>query len=198
LEGFASGLVVGLLVSVPVGPVAVYCVRRALARGVFQAGLSGLGAAAADAIFATIALFAAETFADELAEHARLLRLPGALLLAGFGLLLLRRAGRNDLRDDRGRGAVRAAAATFGFALANPLTILAFSAAIVVVQTILPSSPNRLALIAGVFAGSTTWWFLVSALAAGVGLRRIHLTVVDRVAGGLLVLGSGVSLAAAF
>src|SRR4026207_2057232 len=50
-----KGVLVGILIAVPAGPVGVLCIRRTIFHGRLAGFLSGLGAATADAVFGVIA-----------------------------------------------------------------------------------------------------------------------------------------------
>src|SRR5919205_3153025 len=54
---FVRGLVVGLAVAAPVGPIGVLCIRRTLADGRLAGLATGLGAATVDAFYGGIAGF---------------------------------------------------------------------------------------------------------------------------------------------
>jgi len=48
---FLKGIVIGFLISTPVGPIAVLCMQRTLKGGRIHGVVSGLGAATADAVY---------------------------------------------------------------------------------------------------------------------------------------------------
>lgn len=52
-----KGIILGLSIAAPVGPIGVLCIRRTLAQGRISGLLSGLGTATADAIYSIIAAF---------------------------------------------------------------------------------------------------------------------------------------------
>jgi threonine/homoserine/homoserine lactone efflux protein len=54
---FPRGVIIGLSVAAPIGPMGVLCIRRTLTRGSLNGFVSGLGVAAADACFAAVAAF---------------------------------------------------------------------------------------------------------------------------------------------
>ena len=60
LKGFA----LGLSIAVPVGPIALLCIRRTLTQGRSAGWATGLGAATADAIYGSLWAFGL-TFASE-------------------------------------------------------------------------------------------------------------------------------------
>ena len=51
------GLAIGLAVAIPVGPIALLCMRRTLERGFLIGFGTGLGAAVADLLYSSIAAF---------------------------------------------------------------------------------------------------------------------------------------------
>ncbi len=92
IEALASlgvGLGVGLLVSAPVGPVALLAIRRSLSDDRAGALATGLGAALADVGVAALAVLGAA------ALQASLQRLQAILMLAGGAALLI--AGLSSL-----------------------------------------------------------------------------------------------------
>ncbi len=54
---FLKGLLIGLAIAAPVGPIGVLCIRRTLAEGRATGFVSGLGAATADAFYGAVAGF---------------------------------------------------------------------------------------------------------------------------------------------
>ena len=69
LAFFLKGIVVGVVIAVPVGPVGVLCVHRSILEGKLAGFVSGLGAATADAIFGIIAAFGLTFVADWLMSY---------------------------------------------------------------------------------------------------------------------------------
>jgi threonine/homoserine/homoserine lactone efflux protein len=55
IELFLKGLLIGFIVSVPLGAIGLLCVQRTLNKGRKSGFFSGLGAASADTIYALIA-----------------------------------------------------------------------------------------------------------------------------------------------
>ena len=103
-----KGVVVGLIIAVPAGPVGVLCIRRTIFNGRLAGFISGIGAATADAIFGIIAGFGLTFVSDLLLDYQEWLRLGGA----GFLLLcrdqgLYRRAACRDAVAARPGNAAR-------------------------------------------------------------------------------------------
>ena len=53
------GLIIGVLIAAPVGPVNIVCIQRTLERGFWGGFAAGLGAVLADGLIATIAAYGA-------------------------------------------------------------------------------------------------------------------------------------------
>jgi threonine/homoserine/homoserine lactone efflux protein len=84
-----TGLVVGVLIAAPVGPVNVVCIQRTLERGFWGGFAAGLGAVLADGLIATVAAFGVTAISGMMEDHKNKLRLIGAAVMIVFGLRLL-------------------------------------------------------------------------------------------------------------
>src|SRR6202007_984492 len=82
---FLTGILVGVVIAVPVGPVGVMCVRRTILEGKLAGFVSGLGAATADAGFRLIAASGLTVVSDWLLGYQWWLRGAGACLLLLIG-----------------------------------------------------------------------------------------------------------------
>jgi len=174
---FWKGLIVGMVVAAPVGPVAVMCIHRAIAQGKLAGYVSGLGAAFADAIYGAVAAFGVGFLMGPLLDHNDWVRGGGGFILCLIGLrsMLTRRtpapATRN--RDKLLSDFVSA----FFVTLTNPATIISFAAifAAVNIPNIADHPRLGLALTLGVLAGAAAWWFALTTVAA-----LFHGRVADR------------------
>ena len=81
---FVKGLIIGFALSAPVGPIAAICVQRTMNRGRFAGFLSGLGSAAADAVYGTAAAFGASFLGEFLLEHGSWMQKVGGAILVGI------------------------------------------------------------------------------------------------------------------
>ncbi len=83
---FFQGLLLGLSIAAPVGPIAILCIRRTLALGRGVGLASGLGSATADGLYGCVAGFGLTAIADFLTQHALWFRVGGALFLGYLGV----------------------------------------------------------------------------------------------------------------
>ena len=165
-----KGLIVGLLVSVPLGPIGILCIQRTLNKGRLSGFISGLGAASADTIFALVASFGLTIIINFLREQQIYFQVAGGFIVLYIGLrifytnpakqLKLQRMNKTMLSQDF--------VSVFLLTLSNPLAILLFlgvMAAINVARDALPL-PQIFLFLAGIFSGSAAWWFFLTALAS--------------------------------
>ena len=202
---FVKGLVVGLVIAAPVGPVGVLCVRRTLAYGPAVGLLSGLGAAAADAFYGFVAAFGVTFVSDFLIGHGVAFRLVGGVILLGLAIKTFRAAPAHESGPPQATTLVSALGSTFVLTLTNPITIMAFAAIFAGLGLAGASAGYAAAsvLVLGVFLGSAVWWLGLSG-AVGVFRASIEpnsLRWVNRISAaliaafGITALISGLSMA---
>jgi threonine/homoserine/homoserine lactone efflux protein len=80
------GVLIGVLIAAPVGPVNIVCIQRTLERGFWGGFAAGLGAVLADGIIATVAAFGASAISGFMRDHQLKIELAGAIILTAFGL----------------------------------------------------------------------------------------------------------------
>ena len=194
LPFFVRGILVGVAIAVPVGPIGVLCVRRTILYGVVSGLASGLGAAIADTLFGCVAVFGLTAVSDTLLAHQAWLKLSGGAFLCAIGLRSFTTDPKPPARGLNHRSLLSDFISTFLLTLTNPVTILALAAifaALGVVGDALDGG-NTTRLVSGVFVGSSAWWLLLSAIALPIRgrLDPNHLEWVARIAG-VLLLASG-------
>jgi threonine/homoserine/homoserine lactone efflux protein len=200
LAFFLKGIVVGLVIAVPVGPVGVMCVRRSIFEGRLVGFVSGLGAATADAVFGIIAGFGITAVADLLLDYQGWLRAVGGCILLLVGVHSLRAKPQAQLDSPPDPESLSwDFVSTFVLTLANPITILAFLGifAAIGLSGAEATFVHAAILVLGVWGGSLIWWLALSFGLAGFArsFEPRHLAWVNRGSGSILLL-SGLALLA--
>lgn len=189
-----KGLIIGLSISVPVGPIGILCIRRTLSRGRMVGFLSGLGAATADGLYGAIAGFGLTFLVDFLIGKQIWLRLIGGALLCILGAktFLSKPAEQGTPVDGNNRW--HAYLSTFFLTLTNPLTILFFVAVFAGLGVGSEGGHYLLAgiLVSGVFVGSAMWWLILCGFTGLLQklLNPKRLQWLNRISG-LIILGFG-------
>lgn len=186
---FLRAFVIGISIAAPVGPIGVLCIRRTLSNGKLAGFLSGMGAASADMVYGAIAAFGLTVITNLLVENAFWLQLVGGLFLLFLGVKTFLEKPAEQAAQAKQGGFLSMVLSTFFLTLTNPLTILSFAA--IFAGTMLGKSMGSpLVMVAGVFAGSASWWL---ALSLGVGLMRerlnqTHMMWINRISGTIIIL----------
>jgi threonine/homoserine/homoserine lactone efflux protein len=189
-----KGLVVGLSIAAPVGPIGVLCIRRTLDRGRLSGLVSGLGAASADMVYGSVAGLGLTLISDFLVDQQRWLPLVGGAFLLYLGVkTLLAKPGEQALEVE-GKGLLGMYASTFLLTLTNPMTILSFAAVFAGLGLAEAERRGAATLVAGVFMGSALWWLTLSGIVSLVRHRVSGSTMlwINRISG-LLIGGFGVA-----
>jgi threonine/homoserine/homoserine lactone efflux protein len=192
-----EGILIGFVVAVPVGPLGLLCINRALALGAVCGLASGLGVATADALAAGIAALGITLISGFLVEHQTALRFLGGIFLCYLGYKIYCTRPRTQPPPSNVGGLFSAYATTFVLTFSNPVTILSFVAIYAGwgVESLRGHYLGAAVLSLGVFLGSALWWVLMF-----VGLSLFHEIFSARVLGvvhkvsGTIIAGFGVIL----
>jgi threonine/homoserine/homoserine lactone efflux protein len=88
IEIILKGILIGLFVSVPMGPIGMLCVQRTLDRGRKYGIATGLGATSSDLIYTLVALFFIGFVEPFLENNKLLIQIAGSLIVIGFGIFI--------------------------------------------------------------------------------------------------------------
>ncbi|MDD3183456.1 MAG: LysE family transporter [Alphaproteobacteria bacterium] len=180
---FVRGLVLGVIVAAPVGPVGLLCIRRTIQKGLVIGFATGFGAAFADAFFSAVAAFGISAITVVVQAHRDALHVIGGVILLFIAWHMWRDKPRQANAEEvetkylkrahiKIGGALMALTTSFVITLTNPATLFGVLA---VVATFggLKSSAEASVIILGIFLGSSLWWAMLS---GGVSLLRGHFT----------------------
>ncbi len=197
------GIVIGVLVAAPVGPVNVLCIQRAIERGFWGGLAAGIGAMLGDGLIALFASLGVGAISGAIEYHRAAIQIIGGLALIGFGIKLYvsppalaaisaEADGASSLRDyawDIPK--------TFFLTITNPGAVLGLFAIFGGISTFVEvhSYVDALTMVASIMGGSFMWWLGLSHL---IGRLRHkfsakHLAYTNRVAG-ILLCGFGALL----
>ena len=161
---FAQSLLIGLSIAAPVGPIGLLVIQRTLQRGAIVGLATGLGAAAADAIYGAVGAFGVTAVIDALVGARVPLALGGGTFLLWLAWRIWRsKPAEQAAQAGGGAGLLSCFAGTFALTLSNPATIFSFIAVFGTLGASLAGG-SPWTMIAGVLVGSALWWLLLSAL----------------------------------
>jgi len=195
------GLLIGIVVSAPVGPVNIICIGRALRYGFVPAVYAGVGAAVGDGLLALVSAFGISAASEAVAHHSGVIKFVGGLILVAFGLRVMLSTPHGSPRADAHMAdtVTRIIPATFLITITNPGALLGFLAIFggMVGNRLLPEGDYAAAglIVLSVAGGALLWWVGLAAF-----VTRIRHLISDRtlrwinVVSGVLLAGFGLLL----
>jgi threonine/homoserine/homoserine lactone efflux protein len=173
---FIQGMIVGLTIAVPVGPISLVCIHRTVANGRLHGIISGLGVATSDSLYAAVAFLGLTAVSGLIIGHQMIFRLVAGIALVLVGIQVFRSVPAVVRDGTNQESYIRDYLSLFMIAAANPLTIIFFI-------TILPGFGvmahgttliAAVPFVAGVFLGSVVWWII---LCGSLGSVRSRLSI---------------------
>ncbi len=185
VDAFYRGMVLGLVIAAPVGPVGLLCIRRSLQKGMLIGLATGLGATCADTLFGAISVLGVSAILDFIRHYQASIRLVGGTIVLFTAWHTWHDQPKppkpieivakflNLTREKMLLGTVRAASSGFLITATNPLTLFGTLAIVATFGGMTHHELESDLLISGIFAGSAVWWCILS---GGVALLRRYFT----------------------
>lgn len=190
----AKGILIGLLVSIPLGPIGVLVIQRTVNKSRTAGLLSGMGAALSDTLYAIIAGFSLTFILDFIRENEILFQTIGALVVLALGIHIFFKNPVRDLRRNRLRGNThfQDIISSFLVTFSNPLTVFVFLAVFTSsgVAISLEQPYHSVIVILGIFSGAFIWWFSLSGIVS-LFRHKINLRIlwwINKTAGAIIVI----------
>ncbi|MBO7203061.1 MAG: LysE family translocator [Paludibacteraceae bacterium] len=189
-----TGFLIGFVLSIPVGPIAVLCIQRTLNRGKYHGWITGIGASTSDVFYAALAIFGLSFVVDFINTHEMIIEIIGAVVFVFLGIKLYKENPSANLSTEnvRKESYLQDYLTAFGLTISNPLIIFLFIT--VFAQTEFVNSQTSIYQIVialvSVFIGACMWWFLLTSL---VNLLRNKINVrglglLNKLSGGMLII----------
>jgi len=191
------GVVIGILVAAPVGPVNVLCVQRAVERGFWGGLAAGLGAMLGDGLIALFASLGVGAISGVVQYYRSAIQVVGGLALAAFGVKLYLTRPRlvvpapGAIHRESLRDFAWDIPQTFFLTITNPGAVLGLFAIFGGISSFVEVSSyvDALTMVAAVMGGSLAWWLSLSHIIGRIRHRldEGRLKLINQVAGILLI-----------
>lgn len=178
---FLQGILVGIAVSIPLGPIGIMIVQRTLTRGNFAGFFSGVGAALSDLVYALVAGFGFSLVIDFIEMHQLTLKIVGGAVLLSFGIYTFLQNPVKQIRTPRksNMNYWQDIFSTFVLTISNPLAVFTFIIIFASFDVFTEAQSNHaIALtLTGIFCGALLWWlnltFFVGLFRRYINIRRL-------------------------
>jgi threonine/homoserine/homoserine lactone efflux protein len=197
LEIIIKGVLIGLCISVPLGPIGMLTIQRTLNRGQRHGIATGLGATTSDLVYTIVTLFFLSFVLDFIEDHRFVIELIGSFVVAFFGWYIYRSnpATQPKPNETSRHSLLSDFISSFGLTLSNPF-ILFVLIAIFARFKFIETKTTFLVTVIGILSilgGALIWWnlltFLVSRFKSKLNMRELKL--INQITG-MIILISGV------
>lgn len=199
-----KGILIGVLVSAPLGPSGVLCIQRTLSKGRLYGFVTGLGVAISDLLYAMITGFGMSFVTSFVESNQLLLQIAGSLVMFGFGLYLFWNNPLKTLKNSTEEKDSYVQQFVTGFLLtfSNVFIIFLFIglfARFGYIQAEATFFMHTLSILL-ILAGAVLWWFVVTYLISKVKERYNirNLFFVNKITGTIILIISTVGILNAF
>lgn len=189
------GVLIGLMVSIPLGPMGVLIIQKTLQKGALAGFVSGMGAACADLFYATVAAFGIGMVVSIIQTHELVLQITGGIFLSAVGLKIYFDNPLKQIRMKKTvskKGLLGDFLTLFFLTVSNPVAIVVFMA-VFAGTSVFGEEPTfriELFVLMGVLLGAGVWWYTLSAL-VNLFRKKFRLRVlvrINRISGFVIVL----------
>ena len=157
------GFILGFTIAASVGPISLLVIRRTVAQGQLYGLVSGMGVATADATYGAIAAFGLAAITDALVNARWILGLVGGAFLLWMAWTTMRSTPTEAATVAMNRrGYAGAYLSILGLTMANPMTILSFTALFAGLGVTTGVTGNAAFVVLGVLLGSASWWVVLT------------------------------------
>ncbi len=169
---FIKGIMIGIAMAAPVGPLALLCIRRSLTKGFRAGAATSFGIALADGFYALVAALGLSALSTFVLARREYLFIAGGVTLIALGVKALRNPpvfneNAHKIEQYTGPGIIATILQTMLITLTNPMTIVSFLAAFSALGLEGYQETTQAIYIAlGVSIGSLIWFMLLSATVA--------------------------------
>lgn len=164
-----KGIITGLAVSIPLGPLGILCIQRTVNKTWKSGIFSGIGIATADTVYAFVAGFSLSIIIDFIRRYELYFKLVGLFVLILLGIYIFRSNPTKQMQQFKRRGSshLQDFLTTFLITLSNPLSVFVFIAIFTSYSIVLQFSHPLEAMltIGGIFIGGTLWWITITGMA---------------------------------
>lgn len=195
LNVLTTGFTIGLLASIPLGPIGVLCVQRTITKKFSSGFASALGAVTADTIYATIALFCLAIVMPYVDAHITIIKIVGGVIIGGMGVrIFLSKYDPHQIKHNRQNklSLLKDYFSVLLLTISNPAYIFIFLGifAAMKIENGNLDILSHLLMILGVFVGAATWWFIVtfSVNLLRKKFRARHIYMFNKLAGAAIII----------
>lgn len=182
---FLKGLFVGLVVSVPTGPIGFLTVKRSVNDGFWSGFFTGLGAVASDLVYGMIIIIGMRNATLFFETYKNPISLFGGILLVVMGVVTYLSKRKNNKEIKSKVTYLGQFITSFLITMLNPMQIIAFTALMGSMSVFHGSFNLSVVFLIGLLVGSLIWWTSLSFVMSKIknSFNENHILFVNKIAG---------------
>lgn len=197
LDLIFKGILIGIFVSAPMGPVGILCVQRTLNKGRWYGFVTGVGAAVSDIIYALLTGFGMSFFMNLIKNPQTkfILQIVASIVFLIFGIYTFRSKSKRNIHISGTKKSTLThnAITAFIVTLSNPLIIIMFIALYAQFAFVIPNHPFEMSIgYISIIFGALLWWagltWLLSKICSTFDNNII--TIINKVIGTIVIIVS--------
>ena len=205
IEIILTGILIGICVSAPVGPLGVLCIQRTLSRGKLHGFMTGLGATTSDIIYALLVSLGMSFILDFINTHQFLIQIIGSIIILLFGIYLFLKKPKNQLphiKKSHSKGdLISDYLSAFGLCFSNPLIMFLFIGLFARFQIIESGNiSNNIIAFISIIIGAIIWWILLTMIVGDFKnkFKLRELRIINKITGSIIIILSIIGIILAF
>ena len=196
INTFITGMIIGVLVSAPTGPLGILCIQRTLHKGRLNGIVTGLGATTSDLVYAVLVGFSMNFVIDFVEQYRFVIQIVGSILLFFFGYKIFTKETEKSIDDEKigttNRNLLSTYTSAFGLCFSNPIIIFLFIALFARFNFFSSKSNVYQVLLAlsSIFVGALSWWVTLTMIVGSLRkkFKKRGLRILNFITGGVLIV----------
>ena len=202
INTFITGMIIGVLVSAPTGPLGILCIQRTLHKGRLNGIVTGLGATTSDLVYAGLVGFSMNFVIDFVEQYRFVIQIVGSIILFFFGYKIFTKETEKSIDDEKigttNRNLLSTYTSAFGLCFSNPIIIFLFIALFARFNFFSSKSNVYQVLLAlsSIFVGALSWWVTLTMIVGSLRkkFKKRGLRILNFITGGVLIVLSIVGI----
>ena len=196
INTFITGMIRGVLVSAPTGPLGILCIQRTLHKGRLNGIVTGLGATTSDLVYAVLVGFSMNFVIDFVEQYRFVIQIVGSIILFFFGYKIFTKETEKSIDDEKigttNRNLLSTYTSAFGLCFSNPIIIFLFIALFARFNFFSSKSNVYQVLLAlsSIFVGALSWWVTLTMIVGSLRkkFKKRGLRILNFITGGVLIV----------
>ena len=196
INTFITGMIIGVLVSAPTGPLGILCIQRTLHKGRLNGIVTGLGATTSDLVYAVLVGFSMNFIIDFVEQYRFVIQIVGSIILFFFGYKIFTKETEKSIDDEKigttNRNLLSTYTSAFGLCFSNPIIIFLFIALFARFNFFSSKSDVYQVLLAlsSIFVGALSWWVTLTMIVGSLRkkFKKRGLRILNFITGGVLIV----------